>query len=536
MRAEAAPACGSSPSWKSWFALLRCLVLCWLLSLYPGSVSAASLTIITHGLNSNIDDWVLSMAQKIPRYNTFPGTNFSCYELYFTNINTTYSLTWRRLAGVAASDSGEIVVKLDWRQLANNSYSTYQVAAMVVPHLLERGFITEWPGHALAELPMHLIGHSRGGSLICEMSNLLGTNGVWVDQLTTLDPHPMNNDGFKDTIFGYTVVDAAARTYENVLFHDNYFQKIDSLFNGEAIPGAYTRQLTNLDGGYSGIGGAHSDVHLWYHGTVDWQVPATDSVSSITATERQNWWTEFENGGTNTGYLYSRIGRGDRLSTNQPAGAGRIRDGYNQRWDLGAGTVNNRVILATNRGDWANFITIEQATNLVAFGQTDVVRFAYQWARPASSNAVVAFYLDDDSNPFNGNERLLGQSIVGGTGADAINPLSVGLPVDSSNTAPGEHLAFAKITANGQSRYLYAPETLTVMSSFAPPALRIGAVTANQATLLVDAIVGQRIVIETSPDLRGWSPVATNWIAQTPWSYSEPGTIAAQKFYRAVVR
>ena len=35
---------------------------------------------------------------------------------------------------------------------------------------------------------------------------------------------------------------------------------------GSQWPGSCVRQLTNLNGGYSGLGGAHSDVHLWIHG------------------------------------------------------------------------------------------------------------------------------------------------------------------------------------------------------------------------------------------------------------------------------
>ena len=163
-------------------------------------VHTAGVTIITHGLNSDVDDWVIAMADRVPNYPVFPGTNFSCYEIYFISSNSVYVPTWRRLGGSAPqnTDSGEILIKLDWRQLANNSYSTFQVASSVAPVIMQAGFISEWPGHALAELPLHLIGHSRGGSLICELSKILGNNGVWVDHLTTLDPHPLNNDGFSD--------------------------------------------------------------------------------------------------------------------------------------------------------------------------------------------------------------------------------------------------------------------------------------------------------------------------------------------------
>ena len=95
--------------------------------------------------------------------------------------------------------------------------------------------------------------------------------------------------------------------------------------NGQAIAGAYNRQLTNLNGGYSS---SHSDVHLWYHGTIDLVTPATDTQASITTAERQTWWTAFEAAGTNTGFLYSLIGGGDRLSSAEPGGAGKGQRRY----------------------------------------------------------------------------------------------------------------------------------------------------------------------------------------------------------------
>src|SRR6185503_13326182 len=95
------------------------LALSLLLTFILGTVGAprshaAGVTIITHGLNSNIDDWVIAMAQRIPNYPLFPGARFSCYEIYFISSNNVYVPTWRRLAGDPPqnSDSAEILIKL----------------------------------------------------------------------------------------------------------------------------------------------------------------------------------------------------------------------------------------------------------------------------------------------------------------------------------------------------------------------------------------------------------------------------------------
>ncbi|PYM10691.1 MAG: hypothetical protein DME18_15755, partial [Verrucomicrobia bacterium] len=37
----------------------------------------ASVTLITHGFSGNVTDWIIPMAQKIPEYYRFAGTNFS---------------------------------------------------------------------------------------------------------------------------------------------------------------------------------------------------------------------------------------------------------------------------------------------------------------------------------------------------------------------------------------------------------------------------------------------------------------------------
>lgn len=504
-----------------------------------GWMAHAGVTLITHGLNGNADGWVQSMGLNIPAYAHFPGTNSSSYRLAFTSSSGNYYLTATRVAGSvpAATDSGEIVLALDWRQLADgHSYDTYQVAAAVTPALLSSNFISELEGHALAEFPLHLIGHSRGGSLAAEICRQLGTNGVWVDQLTTLDPHPLNDPAFPLDGLLYSAKDAPAETYVNVLFHDNYWQDLSWPVNGKSVFGAYVRRLTNLDGGYSS---AHSDVHLWYHGTIDFQVPTSDSEASLTATERANWWTGNEAQGQQTGFAYSLIGGGDRTSATQPTGPGfaMIREGYNQWWDLGAGTSSNRVALPGNRGDWPNVIKFNRInTNQVALGATLPVQFYYQWAQPETELATLKLYLDVDANPANTNQILLQEIVLPGTGAATVNHATTNLAVTATNIAPGFYRVLAQIIAGGHSRHLYAPEEVEMIAALPPLRLAITSLNAAQFQIGVTGPAGQTVILESSDDLQTWTPLATNILSAKRWDYTNsPPSSSPSRFYRGVI-
>lgn len=498
-----------------------------------GSIAqGAGVTLITHGLNGNADGWVTGMADQIPNYATFPGSSHSFYKLYFIPISGGYQLTWSRLGGSqpSSTDSGEIIIALDWSQLADgDSFNTYQIAAPVAAVLQNTNFISEMNGHALCELPIHLIGHSRGGSLISEVSKLLGTNGIWVDHLTTIDPHPLNDPAFPLDAFLYSAVDAPARTYQNVLFHDNYWQDLDFFVYGQPVSGAYVRELYNLAGGYSS---SHSDVHLWYHGTVDERNPADDTEAQITGAEFSTWYVPYEQLGYNAGFKWSLIGRGNRTITDQPLGAGypAIRDGYNQTWDLGAGQNGNRTSLPSNNGNWPNVMKFNLlSTNTVPQGTNILVKYFYQWAQSSANTANLSFYLDDDLNPLNTNSHLLHQTTVQGNGASFVSYGTLNLALNTTNAPVGYHSLYAKIIGGGKTRYLYAPEILNVTSppDTTPPTISItnppsAKTYTNAQTVILSATATDNVGVANVEFYDGATLKGTDTIA--PYTYDWPFT------------
>jgi len=509
-------------------------------SLIPHSANAAGVTIITHGLDGNADGWVKGMAEQIPLYPGFQGTNYTIYKIYFnyTASDNTYRATWSRLAGdfPSATDSGEIIIAFDWSQLADgNSFNTYQIASVLSTLVLETNFISELNGHALCELPIHLIGHSRGGSLMCQTSLLLGTNGVWVDHLTTLDPHPLNDSNFPYDWILYSAVDAPCATYQNVLFHDNYWEKIGLLVYGEPVSGAYVRYLTDLSGGYENTDDdhwAHSNAHLWYFGTIDLDTPASDTEASITSYERTNWWVQSEDyypyNGVIAGFYYSLIGGGNRMGN--PV----VVDGYNQYWDLGAGYANpNRTVLPSNNGTWPNIIKFDiNGTNVVVEGNLFGVKLDYQYA--GNSNLTLQIYYDNDLNPYNSNSIYIGQLHPPATGANSFSYYS-NLGLTTTNVPPGTYAIYGKISDGVHTRYLYTPELIEIVSNAQPPVLDIAKLNRAQFVIGVNGVSGQTIVLQTSLDLRNWLPLATNTLTAVHWIYTNNLPSLDQQYFRAVL-
>lgn len=264
------------------------LVLATVISaLFAHRALGAGVTIVTHGFQLTALDhdhgWVEAMGDYLA--DRASGTPY-IYKLVvsyssFTELVATLTPQNSGLPPIEQSQNPEIIIKLYWDQVAGvtppaDSTSIARIACESLATL----------NHA-CELPIQIIGHSRGSSVASEMVRFLGQQGIWVHQLTTLDPHPEQG------------IDAAVQIWDTVLFADNYYENYTYTFPaGASINGAFNENLTGrLPGGYGDDLGPlysynnHSDVHLWYHGTVNTSSGASDGVQTFTGTMRNTWYT-----------------------------------------------------------------------------------------------------------------------------------------------------------------------------------------------------------------------------------------------------
>lgn len=423
-------------------------------------VRGAGVTIITHGYNSDTKTWVATMANAIAsqaggasQYTlTLANLGGECSELGDPiNIQVKSFTRDPSSQNPNTTLNGEIIVKVDWSDFDSGACDTGQGATVPTAYaanVLAAVMLSSNPAgdgsisHPLTELPMHLIGHSRGGSLLAETARLLGQNGIWVDQLTTLDPHPMN------CLLGCD--DAADSVSANILFADNYWRanwQVDP--NGEHIDGAYEGDLNGI---VSTIGGippvyAHSQVHAYYHGTIDLNAANDGAGINIQPSWYNTLATPPRPARDAAGFRYSRI-----------VGGGRPSSGLG----LYAGTAHREPVTRTGT-QWPNVGDVKIndprfSDDIPVFTIGDVLGIAYRYQNH-DSGVSVDVYLDADQNPYNNNSTHIAQC---GHPASSASIPSGQCNWNTTGAQPGTYYLYARITDDTHVRYAYAPKQIVL--------------------------------------------------------------------------
>lgn len=278
-------------------------------------------TVITHGysLEGSKGAWIEGMCNAIIA--RAGGLGAVCRYDQMTG-------SWRVLSG--SLDSGQPVCLIyRWLQdfdKPGEAWGFAEGAADAMYAALRDPQFTNGAGQPIAAIDLisgrnlHFLGHSRGTVVNSEVVQRLGAAGIAVDHVTMFDPHPM--DGTLDWPVNFDWGDPMPHHWANTIFTDNYWRADGGVFNatdpdGIPIPGAYNVNLNESTLNSGGYSIAHSDTHLWYHGTIDWAVNASDGEQTITQTMRNNWWP---NGFTTIGYYYAQLGGG--VASRPAVGAG----------------------------------------------------------------------------------------------------------------------------------------------------------------------------------------------------------------------
>jgi hypothetical protein len=425
-------------------------------------VMLTGVTLIAHGFGSDASGWVSAMGDAIVE-RAATSIDFIRYTLTVTDpghdggeLDVAASSPQGPALNSTSAANPEIMLLLDWSDVAGGlplggyHRSTVDVAAAVAAKLVTPNFLDGLVGHEIVSLPMHLIGHSRGGSLVNELARDLGKLGVWVDHLSTLDPHPVKGISQGDvTNWG----DAAMGAPQNVQFADNYWRSdADPLdFDGESVAGAHNLNLSeSVLGSFSGYATEHSDVHLWYHGTIDTRSVARDDGNAVPL----DWYEDAMGPRQKVGYQFSRI-----------RGGARPADGIGIAY--GGSAQRDNVMVGSPASAWPSIGQVDapfESSGAMTIGTTLDLDYRYQLA--GGSGATVACFADTDRNPFDGNEIQLGSTqSLSVTGSNVSYRL---LSRPTSSVIPGLKYLFLRVIANGHTRYDYLPAPLTFANPQVP--------------------------------------------------------------------
>lgn len=413
----------------------------------------ASVTIITHGFDytgriGGVQDWVDDMADAVAKRldPTGNGASVSHYTLRVTGFN---SYTLNKKSGPVpgeGANQADIVVKVDWATLSHQIGTADEVGRQVADALLAAATTDGTYNRALAELPLHFIGHSRGCYVNSAAIRALAARGVWVNHNTTLDPEDFGADG----TFG---------NWSNIRFADNYYQQLAGLgqLTGFSVSGAFEVNLSSY-ANFLGAGpiSPHERVHTYYHGSIALTADSVDGENIL----RSSWYGTSSSQQPKIGFYFGRSVSDEFSKTGFRDGLSQFFSGNGERTLAPSDPTFSQwpnIVLQNLLNKW-ELETGKEALLFYSFSDTD-------------SSVSIALAADDDQNPYNNSP---GNEVFTTTTA---NPASSGgvqpetksfywIPQSQHNN----RYLYAKVTETGglqRSRYHYLPQKFTVTAT--PP-------------------------------------------------------------------
>jgi hypothetical protein len=405
----------------------------------------AGMTLIAHGVaeTDGLPAWTTAMRQAIEA--RIGASAVATLPFLFNQPTDGSDPTITNLALgqlLQTTTHAEAVGVLDWADASNeyisdtNIFTSTSVAIGMFDLFIAADPLNGFD-EPIAELPIHLIGHGRGASLVSELARLLGEQGIWVDQITLLDPHPLTS---QDPFVELFEIDAGIQAFSNVAFVDDYY-RFGTAPDGEPAVGAWNVDLTGLPG----IG--HEPVHTWYHGTAD----LTDTFVPSGETVNSAWYgTGAIRARDQNGWGVSRLGGTDRAASPMNTGLSST---------FGGGATRSNPAIA-GAGQWPNVADVRlSGGNALRAGQLVQVNFRFG---DRDSGATVEFYLDTDENPYNAGAQLMGSRAM----SQSVHT-DGSVVLDLGATAPGAYRVMAKVTDGVHTRYAYVPGAVTVAAT--PP-------------------------------------------------------------------
>jgi Ca2+-binding RTX toxin-like protein len=298
-------------------------------------------------------------------------------------------------------------------------------------------YLTQPQGNmpALASLPMHLVGHSKGAALVSQIARFLGRKSVVVDHVTFLDPVPVA--GLPDSLndqFG----EGSIRPFDNVVFADTYWRSGGADLSGAYINGTYDGNVNDTVGQHYLVS-AHGAVPAYYVGTIN--------PSATTAGDHpiySDWYGDGAPARDQTGYAFARLG----ATAARPAqGLGSLAGGSASRTDAGS-----------SGSQWPAVVEIKPR-NGTSFPAGSDFNVGLR-AGDSDSSAGATIYLDTDRNPYNGAGTQIGTlNIAQGGVSDLIAALR------AAGVTPGSYaLALAVSDTAGRTLWNYG-RSLTIAPS-----------------------------------------------------------------------